>query len=271
MVSASSRPATVLVVTPTLGTRTELLQQSIASLQQQDISFRHVIVSPIRPVTSLAPEAEWAADPGRGLTAAVNAGVEAERGEPYLLWLNDDDLLLPGGLATLVAALDAHPDAVAAMGRARIIGGDGRRIFDSPHPSLVVPLLPWGPGAMFMPSVLLRVSALRRVGGLDEDLVHAADLDLALRLRESGPIVPVPALVASFRWHATSMTVADAARSLAEAEGVRRRHHGRIGAFAYRLWRPLASQLTKRAKARTSAAAERRRPGSEAPEPYSPA
>lgn len=240
----------VLVVTPTRGTRQDLLAESDAGLRQQDVRFRRVLVAP-DSAGPFGADAEVARDPGRGLSAAFNAGLVRQRGEPYVYWLNDDDRVLPGGLDHLVALLDATPSAPAAVASVDLIDGDGRRILTLGAGAVTVGLLPWGPGMMASPGVLYRATALRAAGGLDETLKHAADLDLLLRLGQVGRLVASGHPVGEFRWHAGSMTVDGAVASLREAEEVRRRFHSgrsKVAHIAYMVWRPVARMLTRTAK-----------------------
>ena len=51
----------------------------------------------------------------RGLSAARMSGVVATSA-PFVFPLDSDDELLPGSLAAMAGALDAHPDAVACVG-----------------------------------------------------------------------------------------------------------------------------------------------------------
>jgi hypothetical protein len=58
-----------------------------------------------------------------GFSAGNNAGIRASTGELVLL-LNNDTLLRPGALDTLIARLDAHPQA--AVAGPRLVDGEGR-------------------------------------------------------------------------------------------------------------------------------------------------
>ena len=75
--------------------------------------------------------------------------------------------------------------------------------------------------------MLVRRTAWDAVGGVDESLRFAFDLDLLLKLRTQGTFVDVGAVVSSFRWHPDSLTVSDRTASLDESEAVKRRHLSR--------------------------------------------
>jgi len=61
----------------------------------------------------------------RSRPVAANAGLDAASGD-YIGFLDDDDRLLPGHVACLVAALDAHPESAVAYAQGVEIDGDGR-------------------------------------------------------------------------------------------------------------------------------------------------
>jgi hypothetical protein len=63
----------------------------------------------------------------QGLSAARMAGVRATSA-PYVFALDADDVLLPGALTTLTAALDEAPDAAAAWGDTRFFGDVERTV-----------------------------------------------------------------------------------------------------------------------------------------------
>ena len=54
-------------------------------------------------------------DPGRGGSAARNRGFQEVR-TPFVMFLDDDDLLRPNACATLVDAVRRHPDVVGSAG-----------------------------------------------------------------------------------------------------------------------------------------------------------
>lgn len=250
--------AEVLVVTPTLGRRDHWFTEAVSSLAAQTVTFRHVVVAPEGLAVAPAPGGLLVPDPGKGLSAAFDAALAEADGEPFLYWLNDDDRVAPGGLDELVGVLRGRPEAAAVVGAIDLIDAPGRRITTLRGGALTTRLLPWGPGMMASPGVLYRADVVRAVGGLDPSLVHAGDLDLLLRIAADRPIAATRRVVGAFRWHDDSLTVADAAVSLREAEEVRRAHHAarsRRAAVAYAAWRPLARLATRTAKAAVTARA----------------
>lgn len=188
----------------------------------------------------------WRSRKDRGQAAAINEGVAAGTA-PYVAWLNSDDLLVPGGLARLVAALDAAPDAPMAYGRVWDQFPDAR---PRRPVALVRPFSAWWMARFCIvsqPGTLVRRRAWEAVGGVDESLHLAMDYDLWWRLyRRFGTPRFVDDFVAVNRVHDATKTATLRARHYREAIDVVRRHHGRVPlkwylaqpyAVWYRRWR----------------------------------
>ncbi len=223
-----SAAADVLLVVPTLGRRPDYLAQTLASIRAQEVAVDLVVVCPPSSTETRAMATAHGAvvldDPG-SLSGAVNLGLtEGHRGQRYGNWIGDDDLLAPGSLVATTAALDRDPSAVLAFGACTYIDEDGRALWTSRAGRAAVWLLPWGPDLVPQPGLLFRMADFRAVGGLDESLQFAMDLDLLLRLRRRGRFVALREPVSSFRWHAQSLTVSDRSTSLAESDRVKRRY-----------------------------------------------
>lgn len=168
----------------------------------------------------------WRSRADAGQAAAINEGIAAGTA-PCVCWLNSDDLLLPGGLAKLLAALDAEPGAAMAYGRAWDVHDDGRR-----SPVFVRPFKAWLMAQLCIvsqPATLIRRSAWEAVGGLDAALHLALDYDLWWRLyRRFGQPVFVNDFVAVNRVHAATKTATQREAHYREAIDVVRRHYGRV-------------------------------------------
>lgn len=235
---------TLLFVVPTLGERPELLLRSIRSITDQEHpDLDLVVVAPRgRGVEDLiAPTgARFVEDPRRGgLSGALNTGLaEGTPTTTYFAWLGDDDLLAPGSLAATTSLLVERPDAVMAFGWCDYIDEHDTVVFRSRAGRLAAAIVTFGPNLIPQPGSLFRYADVVAVGGLDESIHLAMDLDLFLRLRRRGRLVAVPRTVASFRWHADSATVSAETQSMEESDQIRKRHMrswtGRI--YEYLRW-----------------------------------
>ncbi|MGV8911271.1 MAG: hypothetical protein ACOH14_01535 [Rhodoglobus sp.] len=222
--------ADVLVVLPTLGDRLETLKETLQSVevQRRDVSLTLVVVAPPAAVAARSLAKSMGAivvdDPKSGISAAINRGLDARTTETFYAWIGDDDLFRPGGLVKLKGVLDSSPKAVLSFGGCDYIDPEGRTLAVSNAGRLALFLLPWGPDLIPHPGTMIRLDALETIGGFDEDLKYAMDLDAFLKLRAHGDFAWTRDSVSAFRWHAESLTVANRLGSSREAEAVKRRH-----------------------------------------------
>lgn len=136
-----------------------------------------------------------------GLAGARNAGIEASRGD-YLIFLDDDDRLLPDTLQDRIAALDARPDVAFSYAQVQIIDEGSR-----PTGVLFPDRCPegdifWDMLRGLCPcchSFIVRRRALDAVGTFDASLRRFEDWDLWLRLSERSPVIAHPYPVGTYR------------------------------------------------------------------------
>lgn len=208
---ADPMPRQALIVVPTLGARVAWLRAALESISDQSRKARVVVIAPKSRIDELrasivAADVELVAQAGRGLSAAINEGWARRRGEAFLGWLGDDDLLARGSLERAIATLETHPSAVAVYGRLRVIDKDSRTLLMIKPGRLARWLMHHGPDLVPQPGSLFRASAVDEVGGLDETLKEAMDLDLFLKLSHLGTLHYIPHELASFRRHESSIT-----------------------------------------------------------------
>lgn len=123
----------VSVITPTFRRERELCEAVESALAQEGVSVQ-VIVLDDSPERSAKNAIESMGDarvryvarevPSQGKPALVrNEGIHLAEGR-YVYFLDDDDHVLPGGLRSMVKALDERPDAGVAFGRVECFGPD---------------------------------------------------------------------------------------------------------------------------------------------------
>lgn len=239
------------IVVPTLGTRPHYLEACIASLRQ-NCSVHICVVGPATtetdPIRTICDS--FVSDTGRGLAAAINIGIASlPQSVKFVNWLGDDDVVSADGLGKLSASLTTNEDVVLAYGHCHYINTAGETLFTVRPGRWAETLLRYGPQRISQPAMLFRRDSFRDVGGLDEGLGWAFDLDLLLNLRRHGHFRSVPQVVASYRWHEGALTVGSRKESVREASSVRVRHlHPVMRALSW-LWEPLVRvAITKAAK-----------------------
>lgn len=247
----------VTVVVPSYN-QGEYLEAALTSIAAQDVVTEIIVMdggSTDNSVQILECWSDrlafWRSGRDGGQAAAINDGM-ARATADYVCWLNSDDLFEPGGLSTLIRALEANPAAPAAYGNvADIDEATGRRgsIWVEPFSPrrLAVRCI------ISQPGTLVRRTAWNAVGGVDGSLYLAMDYDLWWRLyNRFGPLAYVPRTVAVNRTHKATKTRNNRAAHYAEAMAVVRKHYGRVPlkwwfAQPYAVWwKALAARLDAR-------------------------
>jgi glycosyltransferase involved in cell wall biosynthesis len=145
--------------------------------------------------------------------AARNVGLSRVDTD-FVLFLDDDDCLLPTAIEDLERAAVRHPQAAAVIGASQPMPGyeGGRKPLNSPR--TVVGrwwrelLLGWSPDTAGQ--ILFRTSVLREAGAFDDRYPGIDDFELLLRLSYQADIVLIPDPVLRYRSHTGQQKQKDA-------------------------------------------------------------
>jgi len=155
------------------------LAEAVASVRTQDISSEIIVVDD-GSTDGTAKLAEGlscfvVSQPSLGPSAARNAALKVAKGD-FVLFLDHDDLLCEGALASLLEAFDAQTDVVSANLQDFISPE-----LSEPQRSALVPRMePYG--GLLTGAYLFRRNAVERVGGFDENLKGGGEVvDFLLR------------------------------------------------------------------------------------------
>ena len=213
------------IVVPTMGTRSEFLRQSLASIRSAGNATIHIVAPESAKLASvLDPNTYDAliADLGTGLSAAIDTGLRSfPPSVEYINWLGDDDLLTKGSLDHALSVLVDNPDTALVYGGCEYIESDGKSLWLNKSGSYAKYLMRCGPQLIPQPGSLMRRDMYERIGGLDHRYKWAFDLDLLIRLSRVGRLQFTPRTLAKFRWHDGSLSVGGRNGSVAEASTIR--------------------------------------------------
>lgn len=163
-----------------------------------------------------------------GVASARNAGFKKARklGCQFVVFLDQDDLLAPGGLALLTAEMNKNPEAVVTYGSVIAIDGEGKRISEQKHrfqrysitrKGLVFSSENTGPLStdyllldccIVSPGqALIRTDALNELDGPFNESLHGVDdWDLWLRLSLKGKIIGIEDTTLNYRIHDSNVS-----------------------------------------------------------------
>lgn len=233
---------TVTVLVPVYNAEA-YLQEALASIAAQTFSDLEILVIDDGSTDS-SPQllADFALHDWRlrvlrqnnaGISAALNAGLAAARGE-FIVRMDADDVMLPLRVQAQVEFLRAHPALGFCACDMNMIDSAGR-VFSSYQPrprslpdlqQMIASRLPI---VYTHPTVTCRAAALRSVGGYDRDFEPCEDMELFSRLLLAGHSgVVLPDLLMHYRVHGASISGSKIATQVRTQEFVRAAFYARL-------------------------------------------
>jgi len=221
----------VSIVTPSLN-QGEFIEEAILSVLEQDYPrIEHIVVDGgstdgTLDVLHRYQHLRWVSEPDGGQADALNKGFEMAHGEIYG-WLNSDDLYLPGAISAAVEVMRTTECGLVHGGWRQIdergtviqdldvVPFDLRRQLD--YANLVAQ-----PGALFTRN------AFTAVGGINVTYRYAMDYEFFLRSGARFPVRDVDRVLAAYRYHSRSKTVAESDGFVDETYRAARTHGARI-------------------------------------------
>lgn len=185
----SSQPL-VSIVMPSFN-QAQFIDESIASVLSQSYPRLELIVADgestdgthavLARWQAVDARLRWASAPDHGPAVAINKALRQVRGT-YVGWLNSDDLYTPGAVQRAVDALEYANNYMLVYGHSEHIDEDGDFIGAYPTLPPNVGIKRFADGCFIcQPTVFFRRSMFMLLGGLDESLKTAFDLDYWLR------------------------------------------------------------------------------------------
>lgn len=144
--------------------------------------------------------------PDRGAADGLNCGFAEATGE-ILGFLNSDDMLLLGAVASAAKYLDQHEDADVVSGHSNLIGPDDRFLRRLYSDRMSLHRCIYGGVILLQPSTFFRRKIFDRAGGFHAESRACWDGELFLEMsRAGGKFAVVDEFWSSYRIHAESMT-----------------------------------------------------------------
>jgi len=209
----SERPK-VTIVTPSYN-QGRYLEETILSVLEQDYpNLEYIVVDD--GSTDESPEiirrhedrlAWWTRQENAGQVAAINRGFARSSGE-IMGYLNSDDTLLPGAIATLVDELERDPSLVLVYGDSLYTDEESTNVGYLPSREWNIPaMVRRCDNHVVQPSALWRRSGWDAVGPMNERGYYFFDFEFFIRLSALGPAKHIATPVSTYRLHAESKTI----------------------------------------------------------------
>lgn len=129
----------------------------------------------------------WISEPDVGQSDAINKGFAKAKGK-YFLWLNSDDLMLPGALEAAMRYLQKHPSCNWLTGDTIYFDESGTilRCIYGPYWSSWLMKRTMVCNMVNGPSSIFQRLIYEKVGGVDASLKYAMDMDLWMKFVDIG-------------------------------------------------------------------------------------
>lgn len=145
----------------------------------------------------------WVSEKDNGQTHAINKGLLKSTGE-IIMWLNSDDVLLPGTIEKVVNLFLQNPEVNLIHGTALLFGDIKEQLKSAPKTDLTHRYLAYIPFPQ--PASFFRRKLIEEQGLLDEKLHYAMDFDLLVRAVLNYNVLSVQDTLAKYRIHPASKT-----------------------------------------------------------------
>lgn len=183
----------------------------------------------------------WCSEKDAGQGEALNKGFKRASGE-YYLWLNADDVLLPGALESVAKAVE-ESGSRWIVGNTKIID-EGNRVLkclrDGAWRDAMyrhAPVRVYGPAAVFHHSLF------ERAGGFDETLHYTMDTDLWLKFKNMGErYLRVNRYLWGFRCHSLSKTNSGGLAVTESVQDAERRRIYQANGLVVKWWNPMMNR-----------------------------
>lgn len=141
-----------------------------------------------------------------GQTASLQGAIMTLEADPYLAWVDSDDLLAPDALAMTVRILDGSSQLGMVYTNHRLIDPQNRDLGLGARCQI-----PYSPERLLIDFMTFQFRLIRReiydrVGGIDVEFIQAQDYDICLKIAEVTEIFHCPQSLYAYRVHPTMIS-----------------------------------------------------------------
>jgi glycosyltransferase involved in cell wall biosynthesis len=195
----------------------EFISESIESIQSQTYRNWELLIlddhstdqtlDTVRAAAHVDPRISMLVNTSnQGISKSRNRLIASARGT-YIAWQDADDYSYPNRLELQVAFLEKHPEVGICGGSLDFFDGTAifsQRTYPCSDAEIRTKLFRYSPVAQ--PAAMARLAVVRQVGGFDESLPQAEDLDLSLRIGQVAQFANLREPLLQYRYFAGSVT-----------------------------------------------------------------
>lgn len=203
----------VSIVTPSFN-KGQYIEETIQSVLSQDYPDIEYIVMDggstdgTRAILEkYAGKIAWASEADKGQSDAINKGWKMAKGD-VIAYLNADDTYTPGAVRAAVTYLSEHPEVGMVYGDGILTDATGHILSTHRAGEFSLRELVYCRDSILQPAVFLRRSVYERIGGIDEALHLAMDLDYWIRTGLQFRVAYIPRPLATAKIYGEAKSVA---------------------------------------------------------------
>ena len=218
------------IVTPSLNCG-DFIRKNFASIRQQGFGpeeLEHWVIDGgstdgTLDLLKCERNVKWISEPDKGLSDAVNKGIQRARGD-WILWVNADDFLADNALKVFLDYTRQYPDIRIFCGDQTVLRYDGSIEMTKPAWDYNLKELLGTRTSINQASTFIHREAYDRVGLLDVSDRYTMDYEWLVRAMHFYKCVPIPQMLTYYRRRKNSITDAHTVKQFERFLELRRKY-----------------------------------------------
>jgi glycosyltransferase involved in cell wall biosynthesis len=203
----------VSIVTPSFN-KGPYIEETLQSIRNQTYpNIEHIVIDggstdeTLSILKKYSGSITWISEPDRGQSDAINKGWKQAHGE-IIAYLNADDTYPPDAVSIAVAYLNEYPNVGMVYGDGILTDETGKFIQTYHAGTFSMRELIYCRDNILQPALFLRRSVYDKIGGIDENLHLAMDLDYWIRAGLLFRVAYIPTPLAMAKIYGDAKSVA---------------------------------------------------------------